>query len=200
MDNAKISRLLKKQREFFSAGKTRETAFRIEQLKILRKALIDNEGDIFDALFRDLGKPPFESRGGETGMVIHEIDYTLKNLKTWTGHKRVKTPLVYFPSKSFIIPEPYGVALIIGPWNFPFQLMVAPLVGAIAAGNCAFLKPSPAAPESSRLLTRIVSANFDPAYVAIIEGGSETAQLLLEERFDYIFFTGGPAAGKIVMT
>jgi aldehyde dehydrogenase (NAD+) len=200
MDKAKISRLVKKQHEFFSAGKTRETAFRIEQLKILRKAVIDNEREIFDALFRDLGKPFFESRGGETGMVIHEIDYTLKNLKTWTGHKKVKTPLVYFPSRSFIIREPYGVALIIGPWNFPFQLLVAPLVGAIAAGNCAFLKPSPAAPESSRLLTRIISTNFDPAYVSIIEGGSDTAQLLLEERFDYIFFTGGPAVGKIVMT
>ncbi|HUI45584.1 MAG TPA: aldehyde dehydrogenase [Nitrospirota bacterium] len=200
MDKKHISRLINKQREFFSAGKARDPAFRIGQLNALRKTVVDNEQKIFDALQRDLGKPAFESHGGETGIVIHEIDYALRHLKTWVKPKRVSLPLAYFPSKSYIIPEPYGVALIMGPWNFPFQLMLAPLVGAIASGNCALLKPSLAAPECSRLMTEIITECFDPAYISLIEGGAETAQMLLEERFDYIFFTGGSAAGRIVMT
>jgi acyl-CoA reductase-like NAD-dependent aldehyde dehydrogenase len=108
-------------------------------------------------------------------------------------------PLVHFPAKAFVHPEPYGVALIIGPWNFPVQLMLAPLVGALAAGNCAVLKPSMAAPRTSHIITKLIGGNFDPAHVSVIEGGAETARALLEERFDHIFFTGGPATGKLVM-
>jgi aldehyde dehydrogenase (NAD+) len=200
MDKKHISRLINKQREFFSAGRTRDLGFRIRQLHTLRKAVIENEQKIFDALQRDLGKPAFESYGGETGIVTHEVDHALTHLKTWARTNRVRSPLAYFPSNSYIIPEPYGVALIIGPWNFPFQLMLTPLVGAIAAGNCTLLKPSISAPECSHLMAEIVSRYFDPEYVSLIEGGAETAQMLLEERFDYIFFTGGSAAGRIVMT
>jgi len=199
MDKKNISSIINKQREFFSAGMSRDPPFRIGRLNALRKAIVDNEQKIFDALKRDLGKPAFESYGGETGIVIREIDYALRHLNTWTKPKRVSSPLAYFPSKSYIIPEPYGVALIIGPWNFPFQLMLAPLVGAIAAGNCALLKPSIAAPECSHLMAEIASECFDPAYISLIEGGAETAQMLLEERFDRIFFTGGSAAGRTVM-
>jgi aldehyde dehydrogenase (NAD+) len=200
MDKNHISVLINKQREFFSSGDTRDPAFRIRQLRTLRKAVIENEQKIFEALRQDLGKPDLESYGGETGIVIHEIDYALTHLHTWARTIRVRSPWAYFPSKSYIIPEPYGVALIIGPWNFPFQLMLAPLVGALAAGNCALLKPSIAAPECSHVMSKIVSGYFDPAYVSLIEGGAETAQMLLEERFDYIFFTGGSALGRIVMT
>jgi aldehyde dehydrogenase (NAD+) len=200
MDKKHISELINKQREFFSSGDTRDPGFRIRQLKSLRKAVIENEQKIFKALRQDLGKPDLESYGGETGIVIHEIDYALTHLHSWARKIRVRSPLAYFPSKSYIIPEPYGVALIIGPWNFPFQLMLAPLVGALAAGNCALLKPSIAAPECSHVMAKIVSGYFDPAYVSLVEGGAETAQMLLEERFDYIFFTGGSALGRIVMT
>ncbi len=200
MDKKRIPGLINKQREFFSSGKTRDLAFRIRQLKTLRKAVVQNEHKVYEALWRDLGKPAFESYGGETGILIREIDHALTHLHAWARTKRVRSPLAYFPSRSYIIPEPYGVALIIGPWNFPFQLMLAPLVGAIAAGNCALLKPSIAAPECSHVMAKIVSEYFDPAYVSLIEGGAETAQMLLEERFDYIFFTGGSASGRIVMT
>ncbi len=199
MDKSHILKLIENHRTYFSSAKTRDLSFRIRQLKILRNAIIDNEQAIFAALKADLNKPAFEAYGGETAIVINEIDYTLKHLKCWVKPKRVRTPLAYFPSKSSTIAEPYGVTLIVGPWNFPVQLMLAPLVGAIAAGNCAVLKPSIAAPRISHLLTKIINSIFDPAYVSILEGGAETAQMLLEERFDHIFFTGGPAVGRIVM-
>jgi acyl-CoA reductase-like NAD-dependent aldehyde dehydrogenase len=165
----------------------------------LRKAIVESEQAIFAALKADLNKPAFEAYGGDTAIVVNEIDYTLKHLTRWAKPKKVRTPFAYFPSKSYSFAEPYGVTLIIGPWNFPVQLMLAPLVGAIAAGNCALLKPSIAAPRTSHLLTKIIRKIFDPAYVSIVEGGAETSQMLLEERFDHIFFTGGPAVGRLVM-
>jgi aldehyde dehydrogenase (NAD+) len=186
-------------RVYFAEGKTRELSFRIEQLKALRKAIVDNEQAIFDALEADLKKPAFEAYAGETAIVVNEIDYMLKHLAGWVKPKKVRTPLAHFPSRSYSFSEPYGVTLIIGPWNFPVQLMLAPLVGAIAAGNCALLKPSIAAPRTSHLLTDIIGEIFDPAYISIMEGGAETAQMLLEEQFDHIFFTGGPAVGRLVM-
>jgi acyl-CoA reductase-like NAD-dependent aldehyde dehydrogenase len=199
MDKPQIFKLIENQRVFFAGGKTRDLSFRINQLKTLRKAIIDNEQAVFDALKADLNRPAFEAYGGDTAIVVNEIDYALKHLRRWAKPKKARTPLAYFPSKSYSISEPYGVTLIIGPWNFPVQLMLAPLVGAIAAGNCAMLKPSIAAPRTSHLLTKIIGDTFDPAYVSIIEGGAETAQMLLEERFDHIFFTGGPSSGRLVM-
>ena len=190
---------MEKHRAFFASGRTRDLSFRIEQLRILRKAILDNEAAIFDALKMDLNKPAYEAYGGDTAIVINEIDYMLKHVRSWAKPKKAKTPLAYFPSSSHVVPEPYGLALIIGPWNFPFQLLFGPLVGAMAAGNCVLLKPPIAAPHSTRLIAKIISDHFDPAYISLVEGGAETGQLLLEEPFDYIFFTGGPATGRLVM-
>jgi len=162
--------------------------------------IVRNEAALFEALKQDLGKPAFESYGGETGFVVREIDGALKNLDRWAKPRRVATPLAYFPGKSRIYQEPYGVAMIIGPWNFPIQLMLTPLIGAMAAGNCALLKPSITALHTSHLLAQLIKDHFDPAYISCVEGGAETTQLLLAERFDYLFFTGGPAVGRIVMT
>jgi len=199
MDKAQLIKLISGHRRYFCEGNTRSLPFRIDKLRILRKAIIENEPAIFDALKADLGKPAFEAYGGDVAIVVNEIDHALKHLACWAKPKKVRTPLAYFPSRSSLRSEPYGVTLIIGPWNFPFQLMLGPLVGAIAAGNCALLKPSLAASHSSRLLAKIIGEIFDPAFVSVAEGGAETAQLLLEERFDHIFFTGGPAIGRLVM-
>ncbi len=199
MNKIDTAGLTQNLRKFFNTGQTRDLSFRRKQLRILRQALIDHEAEIFSALRQDLGKPPFEAYGGDPAIVINEIDHALKHVRSWARPRRVRTPLAHFPSSSFIAPEPYGVALIIGPWNFPFQLLLTPLVGAVAAGNCVLLKPAIAAPHSSRLIARLIREHFDPSYVAVVEGGAETGQLLLEEQFDYIFFTGGPATGWLVM-
>ena len=199
MDKPQLINLINNHRTYFAEGKTRDLSFRIDKLRILRKAIVENEQAIFDALKADLNKPAFEAYGGDTEIVINEIDYTLKHLTCWAKPKKFRTPFAWFPSKSYSLSEPYGVTLIIGTWNFPVQLMLAPLVGAIAAGNCALLKPSIAAPRTSHLLTDIIREIFDPAYVSIVEGGGETARMLLEERFDHIFFTCGPVVGRLVM-
>jgi len=199
MQSTSIKKLLHDHRAYFATGVTKDLSFRLEQLRVLRKAVTDNEDAIFHALKEDLNKPAFEAYGGETAIVINEIDQALRHLRCWSKPRRVRTPLAHFPARSFIHPGPFGVALIIGPWNFPVQLMLAPLIGAIAAGNCAVLKPSIAAPHTSHIITKLIGENFDPAYVSIVEGGAETAQALLEERFDYVFFTGGVATGKLVM-
>lgn len=199
MDKSKIAELIQNHRTFFASGRTSGLSFRLEQLRVLRKAIIHHETAIFEALKQDLGKPPFEAYGGDVAVVISEIDHTLKHLRRWAKPKQAWMPLAYFPSRSAVVAEPYGVALIIGPWNFPFQLMLGPLVGAMAAGNCVLLKPPIAAPHSARLIAKIVHDHFDPAYISLVEGGAETGQMLLEEKFDYIFFTGGPATGRLVM-
>jgi acyl-CoA reductase-like NAD-dependent aldehyde dehydrogenase len=199
MTTTSIKKLLHDHRACFATGVTKDLSFRLEQLRVLRKAVTDNEDAIFHALREDLNKPAFEVYAAETAIVINEIDHALRHLRRWSKPKRISMPLVHFPAKAFVHPEPYGVALIIGPWNFPVQLMLAPLVGALAAGNCAVLKPSMAAPRTSHIITKLIGGNFDPAHVSVIEGGAETARALLEERFDHIFFTGGPATGKLVM-
>ncbi len=194
-----VKHLAAGHRAFFATGATKDLSFRLTQLRVLRKAITDNEDAIFRALKEDLNKPAFEAYGGESAIVLHEIDHALRHLRCWSKPRRVRTPLTHFPARCFIYPVPFGVALIVGPWNFPVQLMLAPLVGAIAAGNCAVLKPSIAAPRTSHLITKLISGNFDPAYVSIIEGGAETAQALFAERFDHVFFTGGVVTGKLVM-
>ena len=199
MDRTAIRQLLHDHRSCFASGVTKDLSFRREQLRVLKKALLACERPLFDALKEDLGKPAFEAYGGETAIVVSEIDHAVRRLRTWSRPKRVRTPLSYFPATCAIHPEPFGVALIIGPFNFPVQLMLSPLVGAIAAGNCAVLKPADSTPRTSAILAKLVRENFDPAYVSLIEGGAETAQALLAERFDHIFFTGGPATGKLVM-
>ena len=187
------------QRTFFRRGMTREIGFRMKQLSTLRRIIVQREGDILQALKQDLGRPPAEGYTSEIAIVLHEIDFALKNVASWAKPRKVRTPLILFPGSSWIYPEPYGCALVIAPWNYPFQLAVSPLIGALAAGNCAVVKPSEAAPQSSRLIADMISDAFDPSYLAAVEGGVEETQALLDQRFDYIFLTGGTRVGKIIM-
>jgi acyl-CoA reductase-like NAD-dependent aldehyde dehydrogenase len=187
------------QRAFFRRGLTREIGFRVRQLRALRSAVVQHEGDILQALKRDLGRPMVESYTSEIAIVLHEIDFALKKVASWAKPRKVHTPLMLFPGSSWVYPEPYGSALVIAPWNYPFQLAISPLIGALAAGNCAVVKPSEAAPHTSRLIADMIGNAFDPRYLAAVQGGIEETQSLLEQRFDYIFFTGGTRVGKIVM-
>jgi len=193
-----VQEILQQQRQFFSTGTTKDIAFRLTQLKNLKQAVLDNRDEIIDALKADLKKPQFESYLTEI-RVIKEIDYAIKNLKNWSKPKKVSVTLDQLPGSAFIYPEPLGVVLIIAPWNYPFQLTISPLVGAIAAGNCAILKPSEISPHTSSIITKICQKTFAPAYISVVEGGVETSQQLLQQKFDHIFFTGSTAIGKIVM-
>ena len=193
-----VSDIIRRQRDFFKTGKTKDVAFRIEQLKTLKQAVIEHQPAILEALKADLNKPEFEAYATEI-VVIKEIDYAIKHIKSWTSPKKAAIPIEQFPGSGRIYAEPLGVVLIIAPWNYPFQLIISPLVGAIAAGNCAILKPSEIAPHISQVLTDIIQKHFDAAYIAVVEGGIETSQQLLAEKFDHIFFTGGTAIGKVVM-
>lgn len=192
-----IKEIVSRQRQFFATGKTKEVNFRCEQLHKLKAAIKQHSGDILNALYADLHKPEFE--GYFELAVTQDIDYALKHIKSWVKPKKVKTPLTQFPASARIYPEPLGVVLIIGPWNYPFSLMISPLIGAIAAGNCAILKPSEIAPHTSKLLAEIIEVTFAPEYIAAIQGGIETSRQLLTEKFDHIFFTGGTKVGKIIM-
>lgn len=194
-----IHDVVQRQREFFMTGATLDVDYRISALKRLRGAIKAHEKDIADALYKDLRKSELESYMSETGMVLDEIKYELKHIRKWSRTKRVKTPIAQFISKSFVVPQPYGVVLIMAPWNYPVQLCLEPLVGAVAAGNTAIVKPSAYAAEVSRCLANIVEEVFPPEYVAVVEGGREQNTQLLEEKFDYIFFTGSETVGKIVM-
>ncbi len=194
-----ITRIIQKQREFFAGGATRDISFRKKQLILLEKAILKNERAIMDALHEDLRKPEFESYAAEIGILYPEIRTAVKNIFSWARTRKVSTPVLHFLSSSYVYQEPYGVALIIGPWNYPFQLTIAPLIAAMAAGNCAVLKPSELSPATSHVIARIISENFDPSYIAVFEGGVEETKTLLQEKFDYIFFTGGTAVGKIIM-
>ncbi len=199
MNDLMIDEALKKQSLFFEAGKTKNISFRIKQLKNLRRAVMENEEDILAALQKDMGKASFEAYLTEITLVLEEIRYTLQNIRKWSKRQKVKTPLINFLSRSYLYPEPYGVVLIIGPWNYPFQLIFAPLIGAMVAGNCAVLKPSEFTTHTSELIGRLVGEYFDEGFVTVIEGDKETNQKLLAKKFDYIFFTGSINVGKIVM-
>jgi acyl-CoA reductase-like NAD-dependent aldehyde dehydrogenase len=197
LTQAPVKDIIRQQREFFATGKTKDVEWRIEQLKRLKQAIVDDQEAIVTAVKADLGRPDFEAYFEIAA--ISEINYALKHLKSWVKPKKVATSIDQFPASAKIYPEPLGVVLIISPWNYPFQLMISPLTGAIAAGNCAVLKPSEVAVNTSRVIADIIQKTFDPAYIAVVEGGVETSQQLLEEKFDHIFFTGGTAIGKIVM-
>jgi acyl-CoA reductase-like NAD-dependent aldehyde dehydrogenase len=197
LTQAPVKDIIRQQREFFATGKTKDVEWRIEQLKRLKQAIVDEQEAIVNAVKADLGRPDFEAYFEI--VAISEINYALKHLKSWVKPKKVATSIDQFPASAKIYPEPLGVVLIISPWNYPFQLMISPLTGAIAAGNCAVLKPSEVAANTSRVIADIIQKTFDPAYIAVVEGGVETSQQLLEEKFDHIFFTGGTAIGKIVM-
>lgn len=197
--NMNIESIVARQREYFESGATRPLAFRTEALRKLQKALVDNEALIEKAMKSDLNKSPFETYMSETGIVLDEIRYHLKHLPRWTKNKSVKTPMSQFHAKSFVVSEPYGVALIMSPWNYPVQLCLEPLVGAISGGNCAVVKPSAYAPATSGALAKIIGEAFPQQYIAVVEGGREENSALLSEVFDYIFFTGSVAVGKLVM-
>ena len=199
MKNSIFDQLLLRQHEYYSSGASRNLQFRLAMLSKLKDALIKNEQHILAALEEDLHKPLLESYSSEIGVVMSEINIAQKNLKHWIKDRRVKGNFLVFPSKSYIIYEPYGVVLIIGPWNYPFQLTLAPLVGAIAAGNCAVVKPSEMAKASSTVIKKIITESFDDRFITVVEGDSGVSGALLEQRFDKIFFTGSPAVGRIVM-
>jgi aldehyde dehydrogenase (NAD+) len=172
---------------------------RIELLLKLKEVINDNEVEIVEALKSDLGKSEFESYISEIDFVTHEIDLALKNIHKWSKPKKVRSSLTFFPVKSYIYSEPYGKALIISPWNYPFQLLLDPLVGALAAGNTAILKPSEMAPATAAIVEKIISKAFDPKYVAVVTGAVEETTMLLEQKFDYIFYTGNGHVARIVM-
>jgi aldehyde dehydrogenase (NAD+) len=194
-----ISILLQKQREYFEEGKTKETAFRMKYLRRLGASIRKHEKEILEALKLDLNKAPFEAYATEIGIVLEELRFVMSHLSKWAAPKRVKTTLANYFSTSRIYSEPYGVVLIMSPWNYPFQLTMAPLIGAIAAGNCAVVKPSNYSPNTSQVIELILSEVFKEEYVAVIQGGREANASLLEQKFDYIFFTGSVEVGKLVM-
>ncbi|MGX1901802.1 aldehyde dehydrogenase [Thermolongibacillus altinsuensis] len=191
--------LFEKQKRYFQTGETRPIDFRLQQLKNLKAAIKKYEREIIDTLKVELHKSEFEAYSAEIGVVYEEIRFMIKRLPDWIKPQRVPTPLTHIGSKSYIYPEPYGVNLIIAPWNYPFQLAISPLVGAIAAGNCAIIKPSEYTPNMSALLKKMISETFPEEYIAVVEGGVEVSQQLLDLRFDHIFFTGSVPVGKIVM-
>ncbi len=193
-----ISSIVQQQRHYFSTEQTKSIDFRLEQLTKLKQAIINSQAAILAAAKADLGRPPFEAYFEIA--TLGEINLALKQLKTWAKPRRVNSPIDQFPASAWIQPDPLGVVLIIGPWNYPFQLMMSPLVGAIAAGNCALLKPSEHAPNTSRVVAELIADTFDPSYIAVAEGDASVSQQLLAEKFDHIFFTGGTEIGRIVMT
>lgn len=187
-------------RRYFEAGNTRPLEWRRRQLEALARMGAARETEIFAALKEDLGKSAFESFASEVSFVRHGADYARKHLRRWMRPRRVPIDLPNMPGRARIIPEPLGVALIISPWNYPYHLALAPLVGALAGGNCAVLKPSEMTPATSALLARIVPEFLDPQAVRVVEGDAEVAQALLAQRFDHVFFTGSTRVGEKVMT
>jgi len=199
MKHQEINELLINQRTFFAKNITKDITFRKKKLEQLKKSILKNEQLILDALHQDLRKPEFEAYTSEIYLVIKEINYVLKHLDHWAKNQSVSTSLFFWPAKSYIHSEPYGIVLIISPWNYPFYLTFMPLIAAIAAGNCAIIKPSEQSPTSSKIIQHIIQEIFEPHYIACILGGATTAQALLEHTFDYILFTGSTSIGKKVM-
>ncbi|QTQ07738.1 aldehyde dehydrogenase [Macrococcoides canis] len=185
-------------RDFFQTQATKDIKFRKKYLKALKKSIKKHESDILDALKSDLGKNKVEAYATEIGFVKKELSYIIKELKNWAKTKSVTTPMMQFPAKSFIKYEPYGTVLIIGPFNYPFQLVMSPLIGALAAGNCAVVKPSEMTPQTSMVVQEILEEVFPENYVKVIQGEKEVTSQLLDERFDYIFFTGSTKVGQVV--
>lgn len=192
------SALVQKQRTYFESGATRDIMKRKKHLQALYDVIKSRKNDILQALHDDFRKPAFEGYVTEVGFVLEEIQHTLKHLSSWARPKRVSVPIVAQPATAHIHSVPYGTTLVISPWNYPFQLLFAPVVGAIAAGNTVVMKPSELAPATSHLSMKLIEQVFPQEFVAVVEGGILTNQRLLEERWDYIFFTGGTEVGRII--
>lgn len=186
------------QRAFFLTGKTRDVNFRIQQLQNFHRAIKDHEQLLLEAIYADLKKSRYDAFTSELSLAYREITFMIKNIRRWSRKQRVRTNLINFPSRSYLLPEPYGVTYIAGAWNYPYQLTLLPLIDSLAAGNTALVKPSEVAPKTSAAMTKIINMTFPPEYCHAVEGGAETASEILEQQFDYIFFTGGSKIGKIV--
>ncbi len=195
----KLEQMMEDQRRYFASGATLELSKRKAALKRLEQAILKYEDEINAALQKDLNKSPMESYMCEVGMTLSELRYVYRHLDRWARQRRVCSPIAQFHASSFTVQEPYGVVLILSPWNYPLMLCLEPLIGALAAGNCCVLKPSAYAPATSAVIHRIVLDAFDPEYVAVVEGGRAENTALLEQKFDYIFFTGGVTVGRQVL-
>ncbi|WOD43868.1 aldehyde dehydrogenase [Hwangdonia lutea] len=193
-----IQNILQQQRIFFKTQQSKDVAFRKIALKRLQQEIIKREDAICDALYADFKKPKFETLAAETQFVLAELKHMLKNIERWASPERVSSSWMNWPSSDYIYKEPFGTVLIIAPWNYPFQLAIAPLIGAVAAGNTVVVKPSEITPNTAALISEIIKAVFKPDHVTVVEGGVEVSQQLLAEKWDYIFFTGSTHVGKIV--
>jgi aldehyde dehydrogenase (NAD+) len=198
MDNILLP--MQQMQQYFLSGNTRSYGFRKQQLQQLKAALYKYEQEIYKALYTDLKKNPEECWVTEIGFVVSEINFALKKLRKWMKPVKAGTNLLNFPGKSYVLHEPLGVVLIISPWNYPFQLLLTPLVGAIAAGNCAVLKPSEFAPATAMLIQKIIAEVFDPAYITVVQGDGAAIipQLMNNFRFDHVFYTGSTQVGSII--
>jgi len=190
--------ILENQREFFNTNKSKEVNFRIQQLKKLKNILKDNEELLYKAIYNDFGKSEFETYISELALIYHEINNFIKKVNGWSKKKKVSTNLANFPAKSYIIPEPLGNTLIIGAWNYPYQLSLVPAISSLAAGNTVILKPSELPNETSKVMAKIINENFPSEYFHVVEGGVKETTQLLEFKFDKIFFTGSTNVGKII--
>jgi acyl-CoA reductase-like NAD-dependent aldehyde dehydrogenase len=194
-----VSEIIQAQKAYFQSGKTLDVSARMAALKRLRSAIETREEAILEALREDLGKSRFEGYMSEVGMVLDELTYMRKNLPRLASRKRVRTPLAQFSARSYKLPSPYGCALVISPWNYPFYLSITPMVDALAAGNTVVVKPSAYSPATSAIVEELVQECFPPEYAAVVTGGRAVNQSLLDQPFDYIFFTGSKAVGRLVM-
>jgi len=195
----KTQEIINLQREYFCSNKTKSVKFRIEQLKCFRKILKDNESLLFEAIDKDFGKSQYETYITELSLVYHEIKLAIKKVKKWSRSKYIVTNLANFPGKSRVISEPLGNTLVIGAWNYPYQLTLIPAISALAAGNTIIIKPSELSQHTSATMAKLINENFDPGLLYVKEGGVKETTELLEQRFDKIFFTGSTAVGRIVM-
>ena len=198
-NNIYIEEMVKKQRTYFAEGRTLKAEQRIEALNRLEQGILNCEQDLYAALKKDLGKSRAESYMCEVGLTLSELRFVRKHVRRWSLEKRVLTPLAQFHAKSFTVQEPYGVVLVMSPWNYPVLLTLEPLIGALTAGNCCVLKPSAYSPATSAVMKHMIAETFPEEYVTVVEGGREENQNLLSQKFDYIFFTGGVQVGKLVM-
>ena len=199
MTKEEVQKIVEGQKEFFFTGETIPVKYRLNALKKLYKAIQNNKAEICKALTEDLGKSEVEGFMCEVGLVLSEITYMIKHTPGYAKDKTVSTPLTNFPARSFVKSSPYGNVLIMSPWNYPFLLTMDPMVDAIAAGNTVVIKPSAYSPATSAIIEKIVTQTFDKKYVAVVTGGRAENACLLEQKFDYIFFTGSVLVGKTVM-
>lgn len=193
-----MKEIVDRQKAYFKTHSTRSIGFRIKQLKKLKHLLKENETRLHEAIYNDFKKSAFENQATELALIYQEIDQAVSKVRNWSRKKRVPTNLVNFPARSYIVPEPLGVSLVIGAWNYPYLLSLAPLVSAIAAGNTVVLKPSEMPAGTSKVMSDLINANFEPGFITVVEGGIPETTELLKQKFDNIFFTGSVPVGKIV--